>query len=185
MTFNWIYIGTGIVLLGLFVWMYRRQTKFVKDLTTEKHAEEVYGLTGVEKPKFGETIRAPRDRFRASVEILRKGILDLRQSIGDARLAAASEDDVNFYLGYLREHAEAVAAGEGTKVSPAMLVPLSAEANRLLGNGKEDFLAGEPLLDAAIETAAAADGRSAAKADREADGEAAVMTALHARFTES
>jgi hypothetical protein len=177
---DWLYIGIGILLLLLLVWMYRRQVRYVKDITTDKAATEVYGLSGVEKPKFGEKIVTPRERFRLTVERIREVVLEARQAVGDARLNDLNEDDRRLYLGYLCERAEAIAAETGVPVTGPLLVPVSAEASRVLGNGREDFVAGEKLLDALTDSASATEGRALAKAGAEAGN--AAPEALAARL---
>ncbi|MEQ8708175.1 MAG: hypothetical protein RIC36_04235 [Rhodospirillales bacterium] len=169
MKLHWLYIVIGLIFLLMFIWMYRRQSKFVRDLTTESHAVEVYGLKGVEKPAFGKDSRPPRERFRSVVEKLRECVLTARSRITDARLSAAAEEDRKFYIGYLREVAEVLAGAEETPISGPLLVPLSAEASRLLGNGREDFMAGEKILTAQEADEVFLAGRQAARKDNEAE----------------
>lgn len=181
MTFNWLYVGIGILLLLLFVWMYRRQVRYLKEITTDNAATEVYGLSGVEKPKFGEKIITPRERFRITVEALRELVLEARKVAGDERLAGLPESMRQLYVGYLRGHAEAIAGEAGVPVTGPLLVPVSAEASRVLGSGREDFMAGEKVMEAAMETAEAEEGRALAIAEREAGGTA--PAALLARLS--
>lgn len=181
MKLHWLYILIGLIFLLMFIWMYRRQSRFVRDLTTETHATSVYGLKGVEKPVFGKDNRPPRERFRSVVEKLRDRVLRARDRITDAVLSKASPDDRRFYIGYLREVTDILSAAEETLVSGPLLVPLSAEASRLLGNGREDFMAGEEVLTAQESEEAFLAGRQAARADNEA-GSIDEMPGLFARF---
>lgn len=181
MKFHWLYILIGLIFLLMFIWMYRRQSRFVRDLTTESHATSIYGLKAVEKPAFGKDSRPPRERFRSVVEKLRERVLTARGRITDARLSDASQEDRKFYIGYLREVAEVLAKAEETLISGPLLVPLSAEASRLLGNGREDFMAGEKVLTAQEADEVFLAGRQTARADNEA-GALDEMPGLFARF---